>query len=146
MNSCRFKDRINAYQLGLCSDEERRELARHLKHCPVCQKELALLKMIERELSEPSTIGAIEDRILLHLRELREPTLTLIDLAAALLYCGLFITGGLLILPIIIHLPFHQLGNLLSTLILNNITILFGIGIIFGIASSIYSLRLVGEY
>ncbi len=64
MNFCPHAEEMTGYLLRQLNEEEKRAFEAHLASCPVCQKEMALERVIEDELRLGLDPGCVEHKII----------------------------------------------------------------------------------
>ena len=153
MNSCKHLGKVIDYRLHRLTDEQEKEFEAHLESCAVCQRELAIERAIEEELSVELEPGYIESQIIARWRLRREQGVQSFWLYAYRVI-ALGITAAVVIfvlLPFLLKFPLKsffessQFTSALERLLgglpaVNPIFVAVGFGYILLVASSIFTL------
>ncbi len=155
MNFCQHTKQIIAYRLGLLTEREKKEFEKHVQVCDICQRELKIESVIENDLSVEWQPGFIEERVCAHvrLREARGMRSFWLYALRMVIYGVVAGVIGLALFPLILRFPFSQVFDFskiaggLSALTgpTSFSMIITGIGYLFIILSSLYSLSHIRE-
>lgn len=150
MNFCQHTKQSIVYRLGLLTEREKEEFEKHVHVCDICQRELKIESVIENELSVELQPGFIEERVCarVRLREARGMRSFWLYALRMVIYGVVAGVIGLVLFPLILRFPFSQVFDLskiasgLSALTgpASTSMIIIGIGYLFIILSSLYSL------
>jgi len=155
MNFCQHSKQIISYHLGLLTEREKEEFEKHVHVCDICQRELKIESVIENELSVEWQPGFIEERVCarVRLREARGMRSFWLYALRMVIYGVVAGVVSLVLFPLISRFPFSQVFDLskiasgLSALTgpASTSMIIIGIGYLFIILSSLYSLSHIRE-